>query len=52
MESVRNLDLGTTSPLTFTPDRHMGGSQTTLIKLKDGRYYRASDPLNFGTAAP
>ncbi|MBI2169691.1 MAG: ABC transporter substrate-binding protein, partial [Actinobacteria bacterium] len=48
MESIRNLDLGTTSPLTFNPDRHMGGSQTTLIKLKDGRYYRASDPLNYG----
>ncbi|HLF99401.1 MAG TPA: ABC transporter substrate-binding protein, partial [Acidimicrobiia bacterium] len=52
MESIRNLDLGTTSPLTFTPDRHMGGSQTTLIKIKDGRYYRASEPLNFGYAEP
>lgn len=52
MESIRNLDLGTTSPLTFSPDRHMGGSQTTLIKLKDGRYYRASEPLNFGYVQP
>ena len=50
MESVRNLDLGTTSPLTFPPDRHLGATQTTLIKLRNGRYYQASEPLNFGYA--
>lgn len=52
METIRNLDLGTTSPLTFNPDRHMGGSQTVIIKLKNGRYYAASDPVNFGYAQP
>lgn len=52
MLSVRNLDLGTTSPLTFTPDRHMGGTQTVLLQLKDGKYVRASEPLNYGYADP
>jgi ABC-type branched-subunit amino acid transport system substrate-binding protein len=50
LHQVRNLDLGTTSPLTFTPDRHLGGSATVLIKLRDGRYYRASEPLSYGEA--
>jgi branched-chain amino acid transport system substrate-binding protein len=51
MNNVRNVDLGTTSPLTFTPDRHLGGSQSTIIKLRNGRYFRFSDPLSFGEAA-
>lgn len=48
LETFRNLDLGTTSPLTFTPDRHMGGSASILLRLKGGRYIRVSEPLNFG----
>jgi len=48
IESIRNLDIGTTSPLIFTPDRHLGGTLTVLLKLKGGRYIRASDPLTFG----
>lgn len=48
MEQVRNLDLGTTSPLTFTPDRHLGGTASILLKFRDGRYYRFSDPLSYG----
>ena len=51
LHRVRNLDLGTTSPLTFSPDEHMGGSSTVIIKLRDGRYYRASQPLDYGEAA-
>ena len=50
LHRVRNLDLGTTSPLTFSPDKHMGGSATVIIKLRDGKYYRASQPLNYGEA--
>lgn len=50
VESFRNLDLGTTSPLTFSPDRHLGGTASILLRLKGGRYVRASDPLNFGEA--
>ena len=50
IESFKNLDLGTTSPLTFGPDRHLGGSASILLRLKGGKYVRASDPLNFGEA--
>lgn len=52
MESIRNLDLGTTSPLTFTPDRHLGGSNTTILKLKDGKYFRFEGPVDYGKAPP
>lgn len=52
MESISNLDLGTTSPLTFTPDRHLGGTSTTLLKLRDGRYYAFEGPVNYGEASP
>lgn len=52
MESIRNLDLGTTSPLSFTPDRHLGGSTTTLLKLKDGRYYAFQRSVDYGMAQP
>ena len=48
LETTTGLDLGTTSPLTFTPDRHLGGTASTLLRLKNGRYVRASDPLSFG----
>jgi ABC-type branched-subunit amino acid transport system substrate-binding protein len=50
MESFANLDLGTTSPLTFGPDRHLGGTRSTLLRLKDGHYVAASEPLTFGEA--
>lgn len=52
MESVRNLDLGTTSALTFTPDRHLGGSASTLLKMEGGTYVRYSEPLDYGEADP
>lgn len=52
MNHVRDLDLGTTSRLTFDPDRHLGGSQSTLLKFKGGHYVRFSDPLSFGEADP
>ena len=52
MESIRNLDLGTTSPLTFSPDRHLGGSSTVLLKLRDGRYYAFEGPVDYGIAEP
>jgi branched-chain amino acid transport system substrate-binding protein len=52
MEGIRNLDLGTTSPLTFTPDRHLGGSKTTLLKLRGGRYFAFTGPVDYGTADP
>ncbi len=52
MESIRNLDLGTTSPLTFSPDKHLGGSNTTLLKLKQGRYYAFAGPVDYGEAEP
>jgi branched-chain amino acid transport system substrate-binding protein len=52
MESITNLDLGTTSALTFTPDRHLGGTSTVLLKLRDGRYYAFEGPVNYGEADP
>jgi branched-chain amino acid transport system substrate-binding protein len=52
LEHIRNLDLGTNSPLTFTPDRHLGGSASVLLRLKGGKYIRVSEPLNFGEAPP
>jgi len=52
LEHTTNLDLGTTSPITFGPDRHLGGTASTLLKLSGGHYVRASDPLDFGEAAP
>jgi ABC-type branched-subunit amino acid transport system substrate-binding protein len=52
VESFKSLDLGTTSPLNFNPDRHLGGTASTLLRLKGGKYVRASDPLNFGEVSP
>lgn len=52
LHTIRNLDLGTTSPLTFTPDRHLGGSATVLIHLQDGRFVRIGEPHSHGEAAP
>lgn len=52
MEQIRNLDLGTTSPLTFTPDKHLGGSHTTLLKLRDGGYYAFQRDVDYGLAEP
>lgn len=45
LNHTTNLDLGTTSPLTFTPDRHMGGTATTLLRLRNGSYVAASGPV-------
>lgn len=50
IESFQNLDLGTTSPLTFSPDRHLGGSATTLLRLKGGVYYALTEPVTYGEA--
>lgn len=52
MEAIHNLDLGTTSPLTFSPDKHLGGSATTLLKLREGRYYAFAGPVDYGMADP
>jgi ABC-type branched-subunit amino acid transport system substrate-binding protein len=51
IESFANLDLGTTSPLTFSPDRHLGGTLSTLLRLKGGKYVAASEPVTYGEAA-
>jgi ABC-type branched-subunit amino acid transport system substrate-binding protein len=50
LESIRGLDLGTTAPLTFGPDRHMGATATVLLRLDNGRYVAASGPVNYGEA--
>jgi ABC-type branched-subunit amino acid transport system substrate-binding protein len=46
LNHTTNLDLGTTSPLTFSPARHMGGSETTLLRLHNGEYVAASRPVS------
>jgi ABC-type branched-subunit amino acid transport system substrate-binding protein len=45
LNHTTNLDLGTTSPLTFTPSRHMGGTATTLLRLRNGQYVAVSGPV-------
>jgi len=45
LNHTTNLDLGTTTPLTFTPDRHMGGTATTLLRLRNGQYVAVSPPV-------
>ena len=45
LNHTTNLDLGTTSPLTFTPSRHMGGTATQLLRLRNGRYVAVSKPV-------
>ena len=50
IESFKNLDLGTTSPLTFSPDRHLGGTLSTLLRLKDGHYVAVTQPITYGEA--
>ena len=45
LNHTTNLDLGTTSPLTFTPSRHMGGTSTTLLRLRNGQYVAVSKPV-------
>ena len=52
LEATKNLDLGTTAPLTFSPDRHLGGTATQLLRLKGGKYIRVSEALSYGEAAP
>jgi ABC-type branched-subunit amino acid transport system substrate-binding protein len=47
-ERIRNLDLGTTGPITFGPDRHMGGSRSVILQLRGGKFIRSSDPLDYG----
>jgi ABC-type branched-subunit amino acid transport system substrate-binding protein len=51
LESFVNLDLGTTAPLTFSPDRHLGGTMSTLLRLRDGKYVAVSGPVTYGEAA-
>lgn len=52
IEGIENLDLGTTGPLTFSPDKHLGGSVTVLIGLEDGKFKRLSEPHSYGLAEP
>lgn len=51
LESFSDLDLGTTSPLTFSPDRHLGGTRSTLLRLQGGKYVAVSEPLTYGEAS-
>ena len=48
IERVRNLDLGTTGPITFGPDRHMGGSRSVVLQLRGGKFVRSTEPLDYG----
>lgn len=52
LENIRNLDLGTTGSLTFTPDKHLGGSTTVLLALENGKFVRLSEPHSHGLADP
>ena len=51
MERIRNLDLGTTAPLTFGPDRHMGATADMIIGLQNGDYVPIAGPVNYGEAS-
>ncbi len=46
LNHTSNLDIGTTTPLSFSPDRHMGGTATTLLKLRNAQYYPVSAPVD------
>jgi hypothetical protein len=50
MESIHNLDLGTTAPMTFGPDRHMGATADMIIGLQNGEYVPIAGPVNYGEA--
>jgi ABC-type branched-subunit amino acid transport system substrate-binding protein len=52
MESISDLDLGTTAPLTFGPDRHMGATADMIIGLHNGEYVPIAGPVNYGEASP
>lgn len=52
LEGFRDVDLGTTSPLTFTPDRHLGGSATVLLRLSDGRFTPVGGFVSYGEVSP
>jgi branched-chain amino acid transport system substrate-binding protein len=52
MESLHDLDLGTTAPLDFNPDRHMGATADVLLGIKNGRYVAVTGPVNYGEASP
>jgi len=51
-EQIRNLDLGTTAPLTFGPDRHMGATADMILTLQNGQYAVLAGPVNYGEASP
>lgn len=51
-ERIHNLDLGTTEPLTFGPDRHMGAMSDMILGLQDGHYVALAGPVNYGEATP
>jgi hypothetical protein len=42
LNQTTSLELGTCSPLTFSPDRHMGGTATQLLTLHGGQYAQDS----------
>lgn len=48
LERTRNLDLGTTGTLNFSPDRHMGGSQSVILQLQNGKFVRTAGPVDYG----
>ena len=52
MESISDLDLGTTAPLTFGPDRHMGATADMIIGLHNGDYVPIAGPVNYGESSP
>ena len=52
LDGSHALDLGTTAPLRFGPDRHMGGTATVVLKLRGGHYEAASEPLSYGEIQP
>ena len=43
--------LGTTAPLTFGPDRHMGATADMIIGLQNGDYVPIAGPVNYGEAS-
>jgi branched-chain amino acid transport system substrate-binding protein len=52
IEHAHDLDLGTTAPMTFGPDRHMGATADMILTLRDGRYVALAGPVNYGEAQP
>jgi substrate-binding family protein len=52
MERIHGLDFGTTAPLTFGPDRHMGATADMILGIRNGRYVALAGPVDYGEAQP